>query len=48
MMESVFMDYQPLLRMTLNMREAELADWRTFEEIKRLLGNVRLEFHLAR
>ncbi|MGO8732886.1 MAG: CehA/McbA family metallohydrolase [Terriglobia bacterium] len=48
MMESVFMDYQPLLRLTLNMREAELADWRTFEEIKRLLGNVRLEFHLAR
>jgi hypothetical protein len=42
------MDYQPLLRLTLNMREAELADWRTFEEIKRLLGNVRLEFHLAR
>ena len=48
MMESVFMDYQPLLRMTLNMREAELTDWRTFEEIKHLLGNVRLEFQLAR
>jgi hypothetical protein len=48
MMESVFMDYQPLLRMTLNMRMAELSDWRTFDEIKHLLGNVRLEFQLAR
>jgi len=46
--ESVFMDYPPLLRMTLNMREAELTDWKTFEEIKRLLGNVRLKFQLAR
>ena len=42
------MDYPALLRMTLNMREAELTDWKTFEEIKRLLGNVRLEFQLAR
>jgi len=48
MMESVFMDYQPLLRMTLNMRMAELTDWRTFEEMKHLLGHLRLEFQLAR
>lgn len=46
MMESVFMDYQPLLRMTWGMRESEITDWKTFEEIKDLLGNVRLEFHL--
>ncbi|MGH9449374.1 MAG: CehA/McbA family metallohydrolase [Terriglobia bacterium] len=44
--ESVFMDDAPLLRMTLNMREAEITDWRTFEEIKNLLGNVRLTFQL--
>jgi hypothetical protein len=48
MMKSVFMDYRPLLQMTLNLREAELTDWRTFEEIKDLLGNVRLEFQLRR
>jgi hypothetical protein len=48
MMKSVFMDYHPLLEMTLNMREAELTDWRTFEEIRSLLRNVKLEFPLAR
>jgi hypothetical protein len=48
MMQSVFMDYPPLLRITLNMRESELTDWKTFEEIKHLLGNVRLEFQLVR
>ncbi len=48
MMKSVFMDYEPLLRMTLNMREAEITDWRTFEEIKRLLGGVHLQFRLSR
>ena len=37
-----------VLRMTLNMRMAELSDWRTFDEIKHILGNVRLEFQLAR
>ncbi|MGH9397259.1 MAG: CehA/McbA family metallohydrolase [Terriglobia bacterium] len=46
LMKSVFMDYPPLLRMTLNMREAEITDWRTFEEIKYLLGSVRLNFQL--
>jgi hypothetical protein len=48
MMQSVFMDYPPLLRITLNMRESELTDWKTLEEIKHLLGNVRLEFQLVR
>jgi hypothetical protein len=48
MMKSVFMDYRPLVQMALNLREAELTDWRTFEEIKDLLGDVRLEFQLQR
>ncbi|MGO8792520.1 MAG: CehA/McbA family metallohydrolase [Terriglobia bacterium] len=48
MMESVFMDYEPLLRLTLNMRGAELTNWKTFEEIQRLLGDVHLEFKLVR
>jgi hypothetical protein len=46
MTESVIMDYQPLLRMTLDMREAELTNWKTYEETKDLLGNVHLEFRL--
>ncbi|MDE3180487.1 MAG: carboxypeptidase regulatory-like domain-containing protein [Acidobacteriota bacterium] len=45
-MKSVFMDFKPLLRMTLNMREAEITDWRTFEEFRHLLSNVKLTFHL--
>lgn len=45
--KSVFMDYAPLLQMTLNMREAELTDWRTFEEIQRLLRTVKLNFPLS-
>jgi len=48
MVKSVFMDYAPLLQMTLNLREAELTDWRTFEEIGRLLRSVKLDFPLAR
>jgi len=48
MMKSVFVDYAPLLRMTLNLREAELTDWRTYDEIKSLLRDVKLEFSLAR
>ncbi|HEV2498107.1 MAG TPA: CehA/McbA family metallohydrolase [Terriglobia bacterium] len=47
MMKSVFMDYQPLLRMALDMREAELTDWRTFREIKELLRHVDLKFQLT-
>lgn len=45
--KSVFMDSPALLRITLNMREAELTDWGTFEEIKRLLRDVNLKFALA-
>lgn len=48
MTKSVLMDYAPSLQMTLNMREAELTDWRTYEEIARLLRNVALDFPLSR
>lgn len=48
MTKSIFMDDPSLLRMTLNMREAELTDWRTFEEIRHLLRTVHLDFHLTR
>lgn len=48
MTKSIFMDDPSLLRMTLNMREAELTDWRTFEEIRHLLRTVHLDFRLTR
>jgi len=48
MTKSVFMDYAPVLQMTLNMREAELTDWRTYDEIALLLRNVTLDFPLSR
>jgi hypothetical protein len=45
-MKSVFMDYAPLLNLMLNMKEEQLSDWGTFEEVRRLLDGVRLEFAL--
>jgi hypothetical protein len=42
--KSVFMDYAPLLERMLNLKEEQLSDWGTFEEFRRLLGDVRLEF----
>lgn len=42
------MDYAPLLNLTLGMRSEQLRDWRTFEEIKRFLAEVQLEFHLTK
>jgi hypothetical protein len=47
LVKSVFVDYSPLLQMALNMREGEITSWTTFEEIKDLLGDVRLDFQLA-
>jgi hypothetical protein len=46
MIKSIFMDYPPLLDLTLKMRSEQLLDWRTFEEIKKLLAEVQLEFRL--
>lgn len=45
-LKSVFMDYPPLLDATLNMTPERLSDWRTFEEMRRTLQGVRLEFRL--
>ncbi len=47
-MKSIFMDYAPLLNLTLSVHSSELLDWRTFEEMSALLGEVRLEFALAK
>jgi hypothetical protein len=48
LLKSSFMDYAPLLNLTLGMRSEQLRDWRTFEEIKRFLAEVQLEFHLTK
>jgi hypothetical protein len=47
-LKSVFMDYRPLLEGMLNMNAERLSDWRTYEQIRELLGQVRLEFPLSR
>jgi len=46
--KSVFMDYQPLLAMMLNMRSEQLGEWSTFEETRQLLRKVSLEFRMVR
>ncbi len=48
LMKSIFMDSPQLLEMALKMRSEQLLDWRTFEEIKRRLASVQLEFRLAK
>ncbi len=48
MMKSIFMDYAPLLNLTLNVHSSELIDWRTFEEIRGLLREVHLKFAMAK
>jgi hypothetical protein len=47
-MKSIFVDYAPLLEMSLKMRSEQMLDWRTFEEIKRRLAAVQFEFRLTR
>jgi hypothetical protein len=44
--KSIFMDYKPLLELTLNLRPEQLTDWRTFERIRTLLGQVFLNVDL--
>ena len=45
-LKSVFMDYPPLLNGMLNMTPEQLSDWETFESIRRMLQNVRIDFRL--
>jgi hypothetical protein len=47
-MKSVFMDFPPLLDLMLTMNADKLSDWNTFETVRRLLREVRLEYQLAR
>jgi hypothetical protein len=45
-LKSVFMDYPPLLNGMLNMTPEQLSDWETFDSIRRMLQNVRIDFQL--
>lgn len=45
-LKSIFMDYAPLLQTILDMTPAQLSAWQTFEDIRRTLENVRLDFQL--
>jgi hypothetical protein len=46
--KSIFLDYPPLLEATLRLRSADLTDWRTFDRMRDLLQDVRLEFALIK
>ena len=45
-LKSIFMDYPPLLNGMLNMTPEQLSDWATFDTIRRLLQDVRIDFEL--
>jgi hypothetical protein len=45
---SIFVDHTPLLNFILGLHSEQLIDWRTFEEVKALLADVRFEFALSR
>ncbi len=46
--KSVFMDCEPLLNSMLSMTAERLSDWNTFEEIRRELGRVKLDFAIRK
>jgi hypothetical protein len=46
--KSIFMDTPELLDMARHMSRAQLLDWRTFERIRALLGDVRMQIPLQR
>lgn len=41
-------DFPPLLESTFRLRSENLTDWRTFETMRELLKDVRLEFALKK
>jgi hypothetical protein len=44
--KSIFMDYAPLRELILNLHSEQLIEWATFEEVRELLGEVKLHFAL--
>jgi hypothetical protein len=45
---SIYLDSPAILQTTLAMRVEHLLDWSTYERLRRLLGEVRLEFPLEK
>ncbi len=45
---SVFLDCPPILESTLSTRVDQLLDWATFERLRRLLAEARLDFQLVK
>lgn len=45
---SPFFDHSPLLEFVTRLSDDDLLDWRTFERIRALLGEVRLTFRLTK
>lgn len=48
LMLSPFLDNPDLLRVVTQLKAEDLADWATYERIRQLLGEVKLEFRLKR
>ncbi len=46
--QSVFLDCPPILESTLTTRVDQLLDWSTYERLRRLLTEARLDFRLVR
>ncbi|HVX65702.1 MAG TPA: CehA/McbA family metallohydrolase [Bryobacteraceae bacterium] len=44
--KSIFMDSPELLDMALNMRAEQILNWETYEKIRSLLGEIKLDFRL--
>jgi len=46
--QSIFLDVPAILQSTLETRVEQLLDWSSYERVRRLLADVRLDFPLDR
>lgn len=47
-MKSIFIDTPALLNMATDIQPQQIVDWNTYEEIRRILGKISLEFSLQK
>ncbi len=47
-MKSIFMDTPALLGLTIDIQPHQILDWATYEEIRRILGKISLDFALQK
>jgi len=45
---SPFLDYPPLLEAVTRLEDKDLLDWKTFEKMRTLLGDIELTFALKK